>query len=176
MPFKIEIPLNTELRTKVEDPTSLGRYLGDEYFSFFVDQENILDAYSLEKNSGAKDIWDLTELKRLMNFTSVNLLIVYRHAVPAAYVAYTVRKNRISLWNVTVQNCFRFEGLGSGVIRWLAKQYPHYDVATTLRETDLGSQIFLRQTGFVCTKTVRKAFLNPEEDGYFFARMAESYR
>jgi|694.fasta_scaffold00244_111 hypothetical protein len=176
MSFEIKIPLNFKLRNTVEDPTSLGRYLGDEYFSFFVDEGNILDVYSLEKNSRAKDIWTLAELKKLMNFTSVNLLIVYRHSFPAAYLAYTIRRNRISLWNVTVQDSFRLQGLGSGVIRWMAKEYPSYDVATTLRETDLESQIFLRQTGFMCTKTVKEAFANPEEDGYFFARLAEAYR
>jgi ribosomal protein S18 acetylase RimI-like enzyme len=160
----------------VQDPTSLGRYLGDEYFSFYADEGNILDIYHLEKNSGATDLWSLSEIRRIANFTSVNLLIVYRHAIPLGYLAYTIKKGRVSLWTLTIHPKFRLKGLGAKVIQWLAREYDTYDMATTLRESDLGSQIFLRQTNFICVKTLKDTFASPKEDGYFFTRLAESLR
>ena len=176
MPFNLKISFNPKLETKVEDPTSLGRYLGEEYFSFYADEGNVLDIYTLEKNSGAIDLWSLSEIKRIANFTSVNLIVIYRHALPLGYLAYTIKKGRVSLWTLTINPQFRLQGLGSKVIRWLAAEYPTYDMATTLRESDLGCQIFLRQTNFMCTKTLKETFASPEEDGYFFTRLAESLR
>lgn len=176
MLINFKISFNPKLETKVEDPTSLGRYLGEEYFSFYADEGNVMDIYSLEKNSGAIDIWSLAEIRRIANFTSVNLLIIYRHALPLGYLAYSIKKGRISLWTLTINPQFRLQGLGSKVIRWLAAEYDTYDMATTLRERDLSSQIFLRQTNFICTKTLKETFSSPEEDGYFFTRLADSLR
>lgn len=176
MPFNFKISFNLKLETKVQDPTSLGRYLGNEYFSFYADEGNILDIYHLEKNSGATDLWSLSEIRKIANFTSVNLLVVYRHAIPLGYLAYTIKKGRVSLWTITISPQFRLQGLGSKVIRWLAAEYSDYDMVTTLRERDLGSQIFLRQTNFICVKTLKQTFSFPEEDGYFFTRLADSLR
>lgn len=176
MPFNIKISFNLKLEDKVQDATSLGRYLGEEYYSFYADEGNIMDVYSLESNSGATDIWSLSELRKIANFTSVNLIVIYRHALPLGYLAYTLKKGRISLWTITIRSEFRLQGLGAKVIRWLASEYDMYDMATTVRESDLGSQIFLRQTNFMCTRTLKETFSCPEEDGYFFARLADSLR
>lgn len=92
MPFNIKISFNPKLEGKVEDPTSLGRYLGKEYYSFYADEGNIMDVYSLESNSGAIDIWSLPELKKIANFSSVNLLVFYRYTLPLGYLAYTLKK------------------------------------------------------------------------------------
>ena len=77
MPFNIKISFNLKLEDKVQDATSLGRYLGEEYYSFYADEGNIMDVYSLESNSGATDIWSLSELRKIANFTSVNLIVIY---------------------------------------------------------------------------------------------------
>jgi ribosomal protein S18 acetylase RimI-like enzyme len=176
MPFNIKISFNPKLEDKVQDATSLGRYLGKEYYSFYADEGNIMDVYSLESNSGAIDIWSLPELRKIANFTSVNLLVIYRYTLPLGYLAYTLKKGRISLWSVTIHPEYRMQGLGAKVIRWLASEYDMYDMATTVRESDLGSQIFLRQTNFMCTRTLKETFSSPEEDGYFFTRLADSLR
>lgn len=174
--FDFKISINPKLEETVEDPTALGRYLGDDYFSFFVDEGNVNDVYHLERNSGAKDLWTKDEIRRIMNFSSVNLIVFYNNSSPVGYLAYTIKKERVSLWNITVHKNYRLKGLGAKTIRWLASEYDSYDISTTIREQDLASQIFLRQTNFVCTKILKNTFASPEENGYFFTRLAECLR
>jgi len=156
----------------MKDPSSLGRHLGEEYMSFSASEENIEDIHQLEKNSGAKDIWSREELRKIYRLSSCSMVVVYKTArkpKPVCYLAFSVRNNRLSLWNLAVHSEHRLQGLGSKMIQWVAREHSKMDMTATVRESDLASQVFLRQSGFTFMKIVKGSFRAPVEDGYYFA-------
>jgi len=99
-------------------------------------------------------------------------VVVYKTArkpKPVCYLAFSVRNNRLSLWNLAVHSEHRLQGLGSKMIQWVAREHSKMDMTATVRESDLASQVFLRQSGFTCMKIVKGSFRAPVEDGYYFA-------
>lgn len=156
----------------MKDPTSLGRYLGEEYFSFAACDEWLGDIYLLEKNSGAKDIWSKDELRKMYRLSSCSMVVVYlKDALvkPVAYMAFSARNEKVSVWSIVVHPAYRLQKLGSKMLKWLARENSKLDLVATVRESDLASQLFFRQCGFTCMKIAKETFKAPPEDGYFFA-------
>lgn len=156
----------------MKDPTSLGRYLGDEYFSFAACDDYLDDILLLETHSGARDIWSKEELRKVYRLSSCTMVVVYLKesaVTPIAYLAYSVSNKQVHLWSMTVAPSHRKRGLGRKMLRWVGRENGTMDLHATVRETDLPCQIFFRQCGFTCMKILKGSFKAPPDDGYYFS-------
>lgn len=82
---------------------------------------------------------------------------------------YDRQPNHFHIDAVTVDQDYRREGVGSAMLRYLAKRVGHNGkqyCATVIRETNLEALRFFRASGFVATELVHRPWDDCSEDGY----------
>ena len=71
-----------------------------------------------------------------------------------------------NILNVAVHPDHQRAGIGRALVQRVLKHLT--PVQTQVRETNLGAQLFLRQLGFRCYGTMKRAYDGFEEDAYLF--------
>lgn len=77
-------------------------------------------------------------------------------------------KEQTTLWAMAVENGFSRRRIGSKMLQWLkddCAQAGSTLIRTTVRETSLGAQLFLKSGGLKAVKVLRKHFPQ-KEDGF----------
>lgn len=85
------------------------------------------------------------------------------------FMVYSLEKHRLDVWNFAVHPDFRRCGVGHQMVEKLVAKLSHQRrtrISTTVRESNLGAQLFFRQMGFQYQCTVHGMYDDTTEDAY----------
>lgn len=89
----------------------------------------------------------------------------------AGYLIYEIYQKHLRLINFSVASEYRRRRVGTQMIsKMIGKLHPsrRYYISASVRESNLGAQLFFRNRGFTAVETLRQFYDETEEDAYLF--------
>jgi ribosomal-protein-alanine N-acetyltransferase len=87
------------------------------------------------------------------------------------FMIYELHKTKLHLLNIAVDPPCRGNGIGTAMVEKLINKLSmqrRQSIVTEVRETNLGAQLFFRAMGFQAIGTLRRAYLDTDEDAISF--------
>lgn len=110
--------------------------------------------------------WCQQEFEEAVATSQIWKRVIVQDDTVLGYIIWEYDQHPWNILNVAVHPDHQRAGIGRALIeRVLNCLVP---VRTQVRETNLGAQLFLRQLGFRCYGTMKRAYDGFEEDAYLF--------
>lgn len=132
-----------------------------------LDTTEIVD---IERRSSDRP-WSESEFLDAVRQRNQIAMVAVRGGRVLGYMVYKIHRESIELLRLVVDIEFRRHRVGEQLVEKLrAKLRPgrRSRIDASIRETNLGVQLFLRKQGFKATRVIRGEYENPIEDGYEF--------
>lgn len=126
----------------------------------------------IERASETEDVWTSNDFVRHLGKRTLGAVVAVDDAGDVlGYLAFHVQAKVTKIANVTVAKDHRRKGVGSTLVLRLAhvkgrRSRPR--LTATVRESNLGAQLFFRALSFRCDGIVPNAYDSPKEPGYLF--------
>lgn len=134
--------------------------------------EYLRQVVSIEESSGQQSnpvdgVWQEKDFKSVLSQPDGKGLVVLADSKVAAFAIYCLSPaDKIYVANMAVHiGCLR-RGFGTLLLEELKKKNKLLEV--DVRESNLGAQLFLRQSGFKCVSICRNWYAAPAEHAYKF--------
>ena len=151
------------------------KFIGDSHITLqrVLSRDVPYIAY-IEKLCFAKP-WSEEDLYNKLKETACSGFLIAVSGVTSGYVIYRAKKNHFQIDSLAVDPMMQRQGLGTRLINMMLGQATthRHRFWITVRESNLGAQLFLREMGFRCMMTERDTYRQPDghtEDGYLFSR------
>lgn len=134
-------------------------------------RRDLAEVLAIEQASYSEP-WGEKEFTDLLRRRECIMMVCEYAEQVVGYVVYQLEKGRVRVLNLAVSSCWRRQGVGSLMLRYVRRKLEGADairnrVLIAVSETELPAQLFLRSCGFKAEKVMRKYF-GPSEDAYRF--------
>ncbi len=141
------------------------RWMIRKDFSSIVKIENL--------NSGllnpVEGRWTEKFFKQILSERDYIGMVAEEDSKIVAFVVYALHKDKIFICNLAVSPDCEGRGIGSEILNRLKNKLKRRTLLEMdIRESDLGSQLFLKNNGFRAIEVIRDFYENTNEDAYKF--------
>jgi [ribosomal protein S18]-alanine N-acetyltransferase len=127
---------------------------------------DMLDVLAIEKMSFDSP-WGEDDFIRCLRQRNCIGVVAVRDSRVVGYMVYELGQP-MRLLNIAVHRAYRRNGVGIHLLEWLISrlQERRNRLDVTVRETNLGAQLFFRSQGFKAIEVLRNIFEDTDEDAY----------
>lgn len=131
-------------------------------------RRDIFEVLEIEKQ-GFANPWSEDELLSCLRNRNCIAMVAEIGEKVVGYMIYELEKTRLNLIKLAVHSGYRRRGVGSDMIlKLIGKLSGHRRpiLSVTLRETNLGAQLFFKRLGLKAIRVVKNHFDDSGEDAY----------